>query len=150
MLFWRNILVFTFYLNWIPFQNKIITQTGTLTLGSPVWPHSLLLLTSSLRVILWVMDCLRMVTHFIPQVKLYVTLPSLAPFSYCALKSSQGPSQEVGEPLRAHSSLISMLPLLTVLTLSCQFLMCCPNFASCPLSSPALPSQGVHLRVLSE
>lgn len=39
VLFWREILASTFYLNWLwfLFQNKIITQTGILTFGSPLW-----------------------------------------------------------------------------------------------------------------
>lgn len=58
---------------------------------------------------------------------------------------------KVGEHPRAHSSLIYILPLPSLLfTFLCRLLAFCPSFCCPSLSSPALPSQGLHLRVLSE
>ena len=49
ILFWKTVLAFTFHLNWLWFPFQIITHTGIFTLGSPLWPHSFLLVISPLR-----------------------------------------------------------------------------------------------------
>lgn len=131
VLFWRTVLAFTFYLNWLCFlfQNKIITQAGILTLGSPLWHRSFLLFISSLRTTLTA-GVSQTHASLVFTLKLCLTLPGNTAqpwpqFGYHA-KSSLGLFPEGGRTRSSPSRLIYILLLpslvFTLLASSCGVL----------------------------
>lgn len=131
VLFWRNALAITFYLNWLwfLFQNRILTQPGIVTLGSPLWRTPSLLsfqLCTATHSPGWSFSdsC-----SLVSTLKLCLTLPSPGPSQAVML-----PSPAWSLPRRRENPLGSAqvffifcpFPHLGSFILLCQFLVCCP------------------------
>lgn len=124
VVFWRNILAFTFYLNWLwfLFKNKIITQTGILTTGSLLGTVPFYFSSLHWEPFSW-LEFLKLVPNTAqPGPSLPVILLSLAWVSFL----------KAGEHLRAHSSLI-FCPSLRFRSHSCAGpWRAVPHVAACP------------------